>query len=231
LLAIIGRFTMKRVPGKLQGLFEFTLDWVADITHQAMGPTGMAYFPMFVSFFLFILVGNLLGLIPGLASPTSAVNTTAALSVITFLSIHVLGMIKKGPLGYWGHFFHIIDSSQSKGLLKIIMMVVQYTMLPLIELIGEVARPLSLTMRLFGNIIAKETLLAVLFYMTAFFYFTGLMGVGHGVLGLINTALMFVPLILAPLILVLGVLVSLLQAIVFMALSMVYIAGATAEHE
>jgi len=81
-LALIGRFTMKRVPGKLQGLFEFTMEWVADITHQAMGPAGMAYFPMFISFFLFVLVGNLMGLIPGLASPTSAVNTTAALAVI-----------------------------------------------------------------------------------------------------------------------------------------------------
>jgi F-type H+-transporting ATPase subunit a len=220
--ALIGKATQKKVPGLIQSLFEFVLEFIENILHQAMGPSGMRYYPLFVSFFLFILIGNLLGLIPGMASPTSAVNTTLALAMITFLSTHVLGMINKGVLGYWGHFFHVIDSSQSTGLIKLIMLPLQYVMLPAIELIGEAARPLSLTMRLFGNIIAKETLLAVLFAVTAGLFYSD---------GIIYKALMVVPFLLAPGILVLGVLVSLLQAIVFTVLSMVYIAGATAVHE
>jgi F-type H+-transporting ATPase subunit a len=222
LLAVAAKTLHKTVPGKLQGLFEFVLEFVQSVVGQAMGPAGMSYFPLFVSFFLFILVGNLMGLIPGLASPTSAVNTTLALAAITFLSTHLLGMWKKGVFGYWGHFFHVVDASEATGLVKLIMLPLQFIMLPAIELIGEAARPLSLTMRLFGNIIAKETLLTVLFAVTVGLFFSQ---------GAIYKILMVVPFLLAPGILVLGVLVSLLQAIVFTVLSMVYIAGATAAHE
>ena len=134
-----------------------------------MGKDGKPYAPLFIGFFLYILVGNLLGLFPYMASPTAKLDTTVGLALITFFSTHILGMKKKGVLGYWGHFFNVVDSSQEKGFMKIIMWPLQYIMLPAIELIGELAKPLSLSMRLFGNIFAKEVLLAVLAFVAVVF--------------------------------------------------------------
>jgi F-type H+-transporting ATPase subunit a len=225
-LAVWGRLSLsktQRVPGFIQNLWEFVVEWVSNVQDQAMGPgKGREYFPLFISFFLFILVNNFMGLIPGMMSPTSKINTTLALALVAFFSIHIFGMVKKGPLAYWGHFFHVVDASKAEGIMKLIMLPLQFILLPAIELIGELARPLSLAMRLFGNILAKEILLAVLFYVTLIFYFMP---------GPIGKVLMFVPLLMGPAILVLGVLVSIIQAVVFTVLCMVYISGATAVHE
>ena len=222
LLAAVGLSRLKKVPGGLQGAFEFSMEWLEDIVKQVMGEAGLPLLPLFYSFFLFILVANLLGLIPYLASPTAKTDTTLALALVTFGSTHVLGMRKKGIFGYWGHFFHIVDASQEKGISKVVTAVLQYFLLPAIEFVGELARPLSLTMRLFGNIFAKEMLLTILAALVLQYY--------NGP-GAMNKALMAMPLILRPGILILGVLVSLIQAVVFTALSMIYIGGAIATHD
>jgi F-type H+-transporting ATPase subunit a len=222
ILCLLGLTRKKKIPGPLQGAWEFFYEWLEEIVLQVMGPKGMDFFPLFFSFFLFIMMGNLLGLVPLMASPTAKLDTTVALALTTFCSIHVLGMRQKGVLGYWGHFFHVVDASQSKGLMKIIMLPLQFVLLPAIELISELARPLSLSMRLFGNIVAKEILLAVLASVLLTFYLAP---------GPVNKLLMVVPLLLRPAILLLGVLVSIIQAVVFTVLSMVYISGAVAVHE
>jgi F-type H+-transporting ATPase subunit a len=221
-LAVLGLRRLRSIPGRLQGAWELVYTWIEGIVVQMMGPQGMDYFPLFLSFFLYILVGNLLGLVPGLASPTAKLDTTVALAFVAFCSIHILGMRKKGILGYWGHFFHVVDSSKESGMMKLIMLPLQYLVLPAIELIGELARPLSLSMRLFGNIMAKEILLAVLASILLTFFRAP---------GAFNKALMFVPLLLRPAILLLGVLVSIIQAAVFTVLCMIYIGGAVAGHE
>ena len=169
-----------------------------------------------------MLFNNLLGLVPGMASATAHLETTAALALTTFLATHILGMKKKGVFGYWGHFFHILDYSKESGVGKVITFLLQFFLLPLIELIGEFARPLSLTMRLFGNIFAKETILAVLAAMTLDYYMQT---------GAASKAVMVMPVLLRPAVLILGVLVSIIQAVVFTALSMVYIGGAIAQHD
>jgi F-type H+-transporting ATPase subunit a len=192
------------------------------IVIQVMGPKGMAYFPLFMSFFLFIFFNNLLGLLPGLASSTAKLDTTVSLAVCTFLATHVLGMKKKGIFGYWGHFFHVLDYSKEKGVSKAVTFILQFSLLPVIELIGEMARPLSLAMRLFGNIVAKEIILGVLAALVVQYGIES-----HGA----EKLLALMPLVLRPGVLILGVLVSLLQAVVFTALSMVYIGGAIAGHE
>ena len=216
----------KQVPGKLQGAFEFAYEWLREAVISVMGERGLPYFPFFISFFLFILFSNLLGLVPGMASGTAGLDTTLALALVVFSMIHLLGMFKKGFFSYWGHFFNILDSSKEKGIMKILIGVLQYILLPLIELIGEAARPLSLSMRLFGNIYAKDVLLAVLAYMLVDYVSQGLSGGG-----VFAWSMTVVPLVLRPAILVLGVLVSLIQAVVFTALAMVYINGAIDTHD
>jgi F-type H+-transporting ATPase subunit a len=220
-LATLGLRRLKQVPGRLQGAWEFVYEWLAETVEQVMGPQGMDYFPLFLCLFLYILVGNLLGLVPGMASPTSRLDTTVALALITFASIHVLGFKKKG-LGYLGHFFHVVDASKEPFPMNIVMLPLQWILLPAIEFIGELARPLSLSMRLFGNIMAKEILLAVLASILLTFY---------NAPGPLNKVMLFVPLVLRPAILLLGVLVSIIQAAVFTGLSMIYIGGAIASHE
>ena len=217
-LAMLGLSRLKKVPSGLQGAFEFALEWVEDIIKQVMGEAGLPLLPLFFSFFLFILIGNLLGLVPYMASPTAKTDTTLALAIVTFGSTHVLGMRKKGIFGYWGHFFHVVDASQEKGISKVITAVLQFVLLPAIELVGEMARPLSLTMRLFGNIFAKEMLLTILAALVLQYFNQ-------------HSVLVIMPLALRPAILILGVLVSLIQAVVFTALSMIYIGGAIAQHD
>jgi F-type H+-transporting ATPase subunit a len=222
-LAIAGLSRLKKVPGPLQNAWEFAYEWLEDITRQVIGPKGPDLMWYFFSAFMFILIGNLLGLIPYMASPTAKTDTTLALALCTFGVTHVLGMKKKGILGYWGHFFHVVDASKESSFVsKVITALLQYILLPIIELVGELARPLSLTMRLFGNIFAKEMLLAILAFLVWDYISKG---------GAANYALMSMPLLLRPAVLILGVLVSLIQAVVFTALSMIYIGGAIATHD
>lgn len=222
LLAIVGMTRLKKVPGTLQGAWEFCYEWLEGIVLQVMGEKGLAYFPLLISYFLFIFFNNLLGLIPGLASATAKLDTTIALALVTFGATHILGMKKKGIFGYWGHFFHVLDYTKEQGLSKVVTFVLQFSLLPLIELIGEMARPLSLAMRLFGNIVAKEIILMILAALVLQYGFES-----QGA----ERLLAVMPMLLRPGVLILGVLVSLLQAVVFTALSMVYINGAITVHD
>jgi F-type H+-transporting ATPase subunit a len=222
ILAAFGLSRLKAVPGGLQNAWEFAYEWLEEITVQVIGPQGPSLMWYFFSVFMFILIANFLGLIPYMASPTAKTDTTLALALCTFGVTHVLGMQKKGILGYWGHFFHVVDASKESGVGKLITALLQFILLPAIELVGELARPLSLTMRLFGNIFAKEMLLSILAFLVFDYFSKG----GAG-----NYALMSMPLLLRPAVLILGVLVSVIQATVFTALSMIYIGGAIATHD
>lgn len=222
LMAAFGLSSLKKLPGGLQNAWEFAYEWLEEITLQVIGPKGPGLMWYFFSAFIYILVANLLGLIPYMASPTAKTDTTLALALCTFGVTHVLGMKKKGVFGYWGHFFHVLDYSKESGVGKAITALLQFILLPLIEIVGELARPLSLTMRLFGNIFAKEMLLAILAFLVFDYYVKG---------GASNYALMTMPLLLRPAVLILGVLVSVIQAVVFTALSMIYIGGAIATHD
>ena len=218
--AALGLSRLKKVPGGLQGAWEFTMEWLESIILQVIGEEGLPLLPVFFSFFIFILFANLLGLFPYMASPTAKTDTTLALAACTFLATHYFGIRKKG-FGYISHFFHVVDAKGEKGISWAITMVLQWILLPAIEIVGEFARPLSLTMRLFGNIFAKEMLLTILAALVLqYLQADGL-----------NKVLVLMPLALRPAILILGVLVSLIQAVVFTALSMIYIGGAIASHD
>jgi F-type H+-transporting ATPase subunit a len=160
-------------------------DFMVDIT----GPEGRFFFPFIATAFLYILICNLIGLIPGLYSPTANLNTTLSLAICTFLYTHIIG-IKFHGAKYIKHFIGPV-----------------WWLAPLmfpIEVIGHLARIMSLSIRLFGNIFGKETVLGILFMLAGMY--------------------------LAPLpILFLGILVSVIQALVFMLLSIIYFVGAMEE--
>ena len=139
---------VKLVPGKGQNFFEVVIDGLENFMVEITGPEGRFFFPYIATIFLFILVSNLIGLIPGFFSPTANLNTTLALALCTFVVTHAIG-IKFHGAKYIKHFCGPV-----------------WWLIPLmfpIELIGHFARIMSLSVRLFGNIFGKEMVLAILF--------------------------------------------------------------------
>jgi F-type H+-transporting ATPase subunit a len=207
-LSFLATRRLKAVPSGLQAVFETGFQFIFDIVDEAVGLEGHALYPLFIGLFLFILVGNLIGLVPGFSSPTANLNTTVALAVLVFGSTHVLGIRKRGFFGYLAHF--------TAG--------VPWWLKPLmfgIEMISELARPLSLSFRLFGNLMAKEILLGILAFLVLTLYHAG---------GVIDIGMTIVPLLLRPLIILLGLLVGFLQAYIFTVLAISYIGGAVRTH-
>lgn len=209
LVSWLGTRRLSHVPRGAQNLLEWILGIVYQFADDMIGPTAARYYPLFTMLFFFIMVSNLMGLIPGLFSSTSRLSTTVGLALVVFFSTHYFGIKEQGVWGYIKHWFGPVPVW-----LKPFML--------LIELISELARPLSLSFRLFGNILAKEILLGVLALLVIVFLPSG---------NIIQEILTLVPAILRPLIILLGILVSIIQAFVFMVLAMVYIGGAVQAHE
>ena len=180
---------VKLLPKKGQNIFEVIVGGLENFMVEIAGPEGRFFFPFIATVFLYILVSNLIGLIPGFFSPTANLNTTLSLALCTFIYTHIIG-IKCHGAKYIKHFLGPV------WWLAPLMLI--------LELIGHFARVMSLSIRLFGNIFGKETVLGILFMLYGLY--------------------------LAPLpILFLGILVSFIQALVFMLLSIIYFAGAMEE--
>lgn len=188
LLSVLATRTLNSVPGRLQNFMEVVIGGIENMIVETMGEHGRPFFPLIATLALFILVSNLIGLVPGFFPPTANINTTAACAIIVFLSTHVVG-IKHHGLHYLKHFMGPI------AWLAPVMF--------FIEVIGHLSRPVSLTLRLFGNMNGHELVLMIFFGLAPF----------------------LVPL---PMILM-GVLVSFIQAFVFMLLAMIYIQGSLEE--
>jgi len=193
ILMIVGSVFLARgiqmLPRQGQNLLEMTIETLEDFMVDITGPEGRTFFPYIATIFLYIFICNLIGLVPGFFSPTADINTTLSMALCTFVLTHAIG-IKYHGMKYIKHFLGPVWA------LAPLMLI--------IEGIGHLARVMSLSVRLFGNIFGKEKILGVLF---------GLWG-----------------LYLVPLpILFLGILVSLIQAVVFMLLAIVYFAGAMEE--
>ena len=141
----------KLVPGKLQSVFEIALQFVKDMVDEFIGKEeSKKYFPFIATVFIFILMCNLIGLVPGSYTITSQIAVTGAFAVGIFFMTLVIGFAKHGL-----HFFSILVPP---GIPKVMIPV----MIP-IEIISMLARPLSLSVRLFANMTAGHTVLAVLF--------------------------------------------------------------------
>jgi len=183
-LSVLATKAVKTIPGGLQNFMEVVVGGIENMIVETMSEHGRPFFPLIATLAIFVLVSNLIGLVPGFFPPTANINTTAACAIIVFLSTHVVG-IKHHGLGYIKHFLGPI------AWLAPIMF--------FIEVIGHVSRPVSLTLRLFGNMNGHELVLMIFFGLAPF----------------------LVPL---PMMLM-GVLVSFIQAFVFMLLAMIYIQG------
>ncbi|MGB9791379.1 MAG: F0F1 ATP synthase subunit A [Thermacetogeniaceae bacterium] len=190
-LCLIVSSNLKKVPGRLQSLAEFTVETLLNFFSGILGPEkARRYFPFLATFFLFILFSNWSGILPGAGHvkgfkpPTSTWSVTLGLAVIVFVLVQVAGIREKG-LGYLKHFIQPIP-----------------VLLPL-NIIEELVKPLSLSLRLYGNIFGEEMVAAVLFSLAPYFS--------------------PVPMQL------LGILFGFIQALVFTTLATIYISVATAE--
>jgi F-type H+-transporting ATPase subunit a len=178
-----GRFTMRN-------LMELIFEFLVKIGEDIMGHKAIQYIPLLGSCFVFILFMNLLGLVPGFLPPTDKMNITVGLALVIFFSTHVFG-VKENGIAYFKHFLGPVWWMAP-------------IMLP-IEIISHLARPMSLSLRLFGNISGDHAVVAGFMSLVPFVVPTIFMG--------------------------LGVFVSFMQAFIFTVLSMIYIAGAIAHEE
>lgn len=174
------------VPGKGQNFFEIVIGGIEDFMITVTGEEGRWLFPLAATVFIYILTCNLIGLVPGFFPPTASLNTTLSCALVVVVFTHVIG-VKYHGAAYVKHFMGPI-----------------WWMVPIIlpiEIIGHLARILSLSFRLFGNMMGHELVLGILFFLAGAFF--------------------------APLpIMALGIFVALVQAFVFFLLSIMYFTGA-----
>ncbi len=189
LLIVFGFLAVRAIdiiPSKAQNLFEIIISGMEEFMVDITGEEGRKFFPLIATVFLYIATCNLLGLVPGFYPPTASINTTLSCALTVVVFTHVIG-VKFHGAKYIKHFLGPV-----------------WWLSPLIfiiELIGHLARILSLSIRLFGNITGHELVLGILFLLAGMF--------------------------LAPLpIMALGIFVALLQAFVFFLLSIIYFSGA-----
>ncbi len=190
----LGTRALRPVPGPFQNFVEVVIEVFDGLLEQMIGKQGPQFLPFIGTAGLFILTSNLLGNIPGFQPPTANWNTTVALAVTVFLYYNYCGIRKHGLLNYLKHFCGPILP------LAPLMFI--------IEFIGHLARPVSLSIRLFGNIFGEESVITILLSLAwlvmPYFIWLGIM-------------------------LPLSLFTSVVQTFVFIMLSMVYIAGAVEE--
>ena len=197
-IAGIGVYIRSRLsvdnPGKLQIVLEDIVGFIVEQLEGLMGHNGRRFLPLVGTVFVFILLANLMGQIPGLGSPTSNVNVPFALAITVWLYYHVEGVRAQGIGNYLLHF--AFPPGVPKAMAPL--------MLP-IELISHASRVMSLTLRLFGNILGEHLVVLIIGSIVPF---------------------------LAPLpIQALGLIVGPLQAFIFMTLTAIYLSAATAVDE
>jgi len=187
-LALVVRSRLQTIPAGLQNFWEVTVSMLEDLVVETMGEKGRPYFMLIASLALFILSCNLIGIIPWFQSSTNNLNTTLALALVSFVTTHYVG-IKLHGVKYIKHFIGPVP-----WLIPL--------MLP-IEIIGHLSRVLSLSFRLFGNIMGEDLAIVILTILVPY----------------------LVPLPM----MVLQVFTSFIQTLVFIMLTMMYIVGSLEE--
>jgi len=178
-------------PNSRQQTFEVGVEMIRGFLGDLVGPGGMKHFPVVATFGILILLSNLTGMLPDMVAPTANFNVTLALAITSFLYYNYVGIRENGLLGHIKHFGGPVPS-----------IIIMFILFP-IEIISNLARIMSLSVRLFGNIFGEEQLS------------TAVSSIMQWVL----------PALLMPL----GLLTSVLQTFIFMLLSMVYL-GEVSHH-
>jgi F-type H+-transporting ATPase subunit a len=175
-------------PTRFQNVMEVVVSGLDALISDTMGHEGRKFFPLIATIGLFILTSNLLGLVPGFESPTANLNTNLSMALVVFCMTHIMGVKVHG--------YKYVKQFMGPVWWLTPLMV-------LIELVSHLVRPVSLTVRLFGNIEGGHIVVAVLFLLAPF---------------LVPIPILF-----------LKIFISVIQTLVFMLLSMMYIAGAMEE--
>ncbi|HAD72692.1 MAG: F0F1 ATP synthase subunit A [Alphaproteobacteria bacterium] len=195
------------IPGRMQGLAEMLYEFVADMVRSNVGNEGRPYFPVIFTLFMFVLFSNLLGLIPYSYTTTSQIVVTFALALAIFVGVTLIALVKHGF-----HFFSFfVPSGAPKALIPFLVV---------IEVISYFVRPVSLSVRLFANMLAGHTMLKVFAGLAVMIASAGGVAAAGSVL---------------PLIAIIGltgleVLVAVLQAYVFTILTCMYLNDALHLH-
>ena len=189
IFAVLATRSIQLIPTGGQNFFEIVISGMEEFMVDITGEEGRRFFPFVATIFIYIAFCNLMGLVPGFYPPTASINTTVSCAIPVFLFTHYIG-IKYHGFKYIKHFLGPVW-----WLIPII--------LP-IEIIGHLARVMSLSFRLFGNMTGHELVLAILFMLAGAFF--------------------------APLpIMAMGIFVAFVQAFVFFLLSVMYFAGSMEE--
>lgn len=207
-LLVYGMANKSMVPGRLQSLAEMFYEFVANLVRDNAGHDAKPYFPFVFALFMFVLFGNMLGMIPYTFTFTSHIIVTFTLAAVVFVFVTILALIKHGL-----HFFTFFMPHGAPVALAPIL-------IP-IEVISYVMRPVSLSIRLFANMMAGHTMLKV------FAGFTVMMISGLGALGFVTG---LVPLAINVALTGFEFLVAFLQAYVFSILTCLYIRDALELH-
>ena len=196
------------VPGRLQALAESSYEFIQELVVGQVGDEGKKYFPFVFSLFMFILFGNLLGMLPYGFTFTSHIAVTFALAALVFVVVTVIALLIHGT-HFFGYFF-------PEGAPKLLAPLI----IP-IEIISYLSRPVSLSVRLFANMVAGHVMLKV------FATFVVMIGSAAGVLGILGATL---PLAVNIALIGFELLVAFLQAYVFAILTSIYLHDAVHLH-
>lgn len=189
------------VPGRMQSVAELSYEFVGNMLNSTVGPEGKRFFPFVFTLFFFILMMNLLGMVPYSFTVTSHIIVTFALAMMVFIGVTILGFVRHG--------LHFLSFFAPSGVPKILL-----PLLVVIEFISYLARPIALAVRLFANMMAGHTMLHV------FAGFVLMLGVLAG----------WLPLLFIVALTGLEFLVAFLQAYVFAILTCIYINDAIHLH-
>ena len=196
LVGLLMTFGMGRrglVPGRIQSIAEMAYEFVANLIKETVGAEGRRYFPLIFTLFMFILFANMLGMIPSTFTFTSHIAVTFVMAAVVFVAVTILGFARHGV-----HFFSFFVPPG--------VPVVMWPLLIPIEIISYLSRPVSLSVRLFANMLAGHTLLKVI---AGFVPLLGAAGI--------------IPLALVTALTGLEILIAFLQAYVFAILTCLYI--------
>jgi len=186
-MAITRNLSTDRTLSRWQNLLEVIVGAIRSEIREVVKEGGDTYFPFIGTLFLFILFSNLFTFIPGYVAPTSSLTTTSALAILVFFAVPIFGIAKQGIIEYLKEYFRPT-----------------FIFFPF-HIMGEFSRTLALAVRLFGNLMSHEKVIAILLTVTPLFF----------------------PVVMQAL----GLLIGIIQAYIFAVLTMVYIASATQTHE
>ncbi len=199
-LLVLGTRQRALVPGRWQSLAEMSYEFVADMVETNVGHGGREFFPFVFTLFMFILFANFLGMIPYAYTVTSQIVVTFALAAVVFIGVTIIGIVRHG--------FHFLRLFVPQGVPAALLL-----LLVPIELLSYFIRPFTLAIRLFANMLAGHTMLAI---FAGFAASIGLLGI--------------LPLGIDILLVALEILVAALQAYVFAILTCLYLSDAIHLH-